>query len=86
MDKRTQAQPGKILMGACRWEEERSIDREVSRLKVPGGWVVTTVVLISGGGDCNVSATSVFVADRNHGWVLSSNTPELEVVVEAWPD
>ena len=69
------------------WEQlaDSASDASSHRLKVPGGWIVRTVVRyyhIGGGtgtgAGCAVDQT--FVSDPNHEWVLEkrANDPEFD--------
>jgi len=40
----------------------------VSRIPVPGGWVVISTVVAFGDGGETISSSSTFVSDPNHEW------------------
>ena len=49
------------------WQEiEEDSDSVSARLKVPGGWVVRTIVLASRG----AGVTQIFVSDPDYKWEL----------------
>lgn len=54
------------------WEplKEKELNAQSGRLKVPGGWIVRTIIKFdtAEGASCAVSQT--FISDINHGWAL----------------
>lgn len=42
-----------------------------SRLKVPGGWIVKTVIITAGNNDRNVALSQIFIQDQKHTWTLN---------------
>jgi hypothetical protein len=60
------------------WEALKNDPSEVlsHRLRVPGGWIVRSVVILKGlpsGANCGIEQT--FVSDPNHQWSQADNRP-----------
>jgi hypothetical protein len=54
----------------CIWEP---IDDYSDRLKVPGGWIVASYIVIDRYKGASVSIHQVFVADPSHEWQLEDS-------------
>ncbi len=52
------------------WEilADSATDASSHRLKVPGGWIVRTIVRYYGGTGVNCAVEQTFVSDPNHEW------------------
>lgn len=54
------------------WEPLKDVDRNVQsyRLKVPGGWIVRTIIRYDTSEGASCAAEQTFVSDPNHEWTL----------------
>ncbi len=54
------------------WERLKDIEpgAQSSRLKVPGGWIVRTVLRYDTGEGAGCAVEQTFVADAGHDWEL----------------
>ena len=61
------------MLGAREPEEVFNGNVYITRLKVPGGWIVTTMHLL------HQVMNSVFVEDIDHSWELNNAVKQVEI-------